>query len=282
MANKEKLANKDLPALLTQENVKKRFTEVLDKNAPNFIQTLLTIYNSNEQFKKCEPVSILAAAGLAATLNLSISPTLGYAYIIPFGNKAQFQIGVKGLVQLAHRTGRYTALHSGVVREGEIRGVDCITGELIRGEKLSEEIIGYVAFMRLDNGFEKSLYMTKEEIEKHADTFSQTYRADKAKNWSSSIWSKHFDRMACKTVLKLLLNRWGVMSAGLQEAIQGDQSVVTKSTFTYVDNDGHTSAREDYSQLEFQTPCGEPATENIEQTPCGEIVNPVTGEVVGF
>lgn len=249
-----------LPALLSREDVKKRFTEVLDKNAPNFIQTLLTVYNGNEQLKKCDPVSILAAAGLAATLNLSISPSLGHAYIIPFNGKAQFQIGVKGLVQLAHRTGRYTALHSGVVREGEIRGVDCVTGELIRGEKISDEVVGYAAYMRLDNGFEKSLYMTKAEVEDHAQTFSQTYKWQKDK----SIWGKYFDKMACKTVLKLLLNRWGITSSGLSEAIQADQSVVTKDTFTYVDNDGRTVPREDYSQLDVET----------------EIVSDETGELL--
>ena len=254
-----------LPALLSREDVKKRFVEVLDKNAANFTQTLLTLYNSNDQLKKCDPVSILAAAGLAATLNLSISPSLGYAYIVPFGNKAQFQISAKGLVQLAHRTGRYTALHSGVVREGEIRGVDCVTGELIRGEKISDEIVGYAAYMRLDNGFEKSLYMTKAEVEEHAQTFSQTYKWQKDK----SIWGKFFDRMACKTVLKLLLNRWGVMSSGLSEAIQADQSVVTKNTFTYVDNDGRTVQREDYSQLD-----GESTETTVEQ------VDPETGEII--
>lgn len=164
-------------------------------------------------------------------------------------------------MQLAHRTGRYTALHSGVVREGEIRGVDCITGELIRGEKLSDEIVGYVAYMRLDNGFEKSLYMTKAEVEEHAQNFSQTYKWQKDK----SIWGKFFDRMACKTVLKLLLNRWGVTTSGLSEAIQADQSVVTKNTFTYVDNDGRTVQREDYSQLDTEPP--------LEQ------VDPETGEI---
>lgn len=249
-----------LPALLAREDVKKRFVEVLDKNAPNFMQTLLTVYNGNEQLKKCDPVSILAAAGLAATLNLSISPSLGHAYIIPFNGKAQFQIGVKGLVQLAHRTGRYTALHSGVVHEGEIRGVDCVTGELIRGEKISDEVVGYAAYMRLDNGFEKSLYMTKAEVEDHAQTFSQTYKWQKDK----SIWGKYFDKMACKTVLKLLLNRWGITSSGLSEAIQADQSVVTKDTFTYVDNDGRTVQREDYSQLDVET----------------EIVSDETGELL--
>lgn len=243
------MAQATLPILLENDKVKKRFTEILDKNAANFMQTLLTLYNNNDALKKCDSNSILAAAGLAATLNLSISPSLGHAYIIPYQGKAQFQIGVKGLVQLAHRTGRYTALHSGVVREGEIRGVNVITGELITGEKISDTIIGYVAYMRLDNGFEKSLYMTKEEIENHAANFSQSYKYQK----NQSIWAKHFDRMACKTVLKLLLNRWGITSGNLAEAIQADQSVVTKNTFQYVDNSGDIIQREDFSQLDSDT-----------------------------
>ena len=239
-----------LPALLESDAVKKRFTEILDKNATGFIQSLLTVYNGNEQLRQCEPRSILAAAGLAATLNLSVSPALGHAYIIPYNGKAQFQIGVKGLVQLAHRSGKYVALHSGVVFEGEIRGVDCVTGELIKGERISDEIVGYVAYMELVNGFHKSLFMTKAEVEAHALEFSQTYRADKNKNWKSSTWSKFFDKMATKTVLKLLLNHWGLVTADLATALQGDQSVVTKTTFTYADNRGDTVKREEFFEPE--------------------------------
>lgn len=239
-----------LPALLENPNVKKRFGELLDKNAPNFIQTLLTLYNSNDQLKECSPKTILTAAGMAATLNLSISPSLGQAYIIPYKGNATFQLGWRGLVQLAHRTGRYVAVHSGVVREGEIRGVDCVTGELIRGEKISDTIVGYVAYMRLDNGFEKALYMTLEEMQAHAQEYSKSYAYDLKSGKKSSVWSTKFDVMAKKTVLKLLLNRWGIMSSGLSEAIQADQSVVTKTTFTYIDNDGRTVQREDYSQLD--------------------------------
>lgn len=237
-----------LPQLLNTDAVKKRFAEVLDKNASGFIQSLLTIYNSNDQLKKCDSNSILAAAGLAATLNLSISPSLGHAYIVPYGNKAQFQLGWKGIVQLAHRTGKYTALNASVVREGEIRGVDCITGELITGEKLSDAIVGYVAFMRLVNGFQKALFMSKDEIEQHALKYSQTYQADKQRKWST--WAKHFDAMAQKTVLKLLLSRWGVLSADLSTAFQADQSTVNKDSFTYVDNSGDTVQREDFLDIE--------------------------------
>lgn len=230
-----------LPELLETEKIKKRFTEILEKNAGNFMQSILTLYNSSDQLKDCNPYSILAAAGLAATLNLSITPSLGHAYIVPFSGKAQFQIGWKGIVQLAHRTGKYAALHSGKVYEGQIRGIDCITGELIRGEKISDEVIGYVAYMKLTNGFEKTLYMTKEEVEAHALKYSQTYKSDKQRKWST--WAKEFDSMACKTVLKLLISKWGVLSTDLSTAIQADQAVVTKSTFTYVDNGGTTVPR---------------------------------------
>jgi len=237
-----------LPALLETDAVKKRFVEVLNKNAASFVQSLLTVYNTNEQLRKCDPVSILSAAGLAATLNLSVSPALGQAYIVPFNGKAQFQIGVKGLVQLAHRSGKYVALHSGVVREGEIQCVDFVTGEIVRGEKISDEIVGYVAYMELSNGFHKSLYMTKAEVEAHAQEFSQTYRSDRNKSWST--WAKFFDKMAEKTVLKLLLNRWGLVTADLATALQGDQSIVTKTTFTYADNRGDTVKREEFFDVE--------------------------------
>ena len=252
----------NLPALLETDAVKKRFVEVLDKNAPNFIQSLLTIYNSSDQLRQCDARSILAAAGLAATLNLSVSPALGHAYIVPYKGQAQFQLGYRGIIQLAHRSGKYVALNAGVVHEGEIRGVDCITGELIRGEKISDEIVGYSAYMRLTNGFEKALYMTKEEIESHALEYSQTYRADKNKSWST--WAKHFDAMAKKTVLKLLLNRWGAISNDLQKALQGDQAIVTKTTFTYADNSGDTVRREEF----------------FEEEPTMERVDPETGEVL--
>lgn len=256
----------NLPALLETDAVKNRFAEVLGKNAPNFIQSLLTVYNGSEELKACSARSILAAAGLAATLNLSISPAIGHAYIIPYKGKAQFQLSWHGLVQLAHRSGKYLALNADVVYEGEILGVDRITGELIRGEKISDEIVGYSAYMKLTNGFEKALFMAKDEVEAHAMEYSQTYKADKARGSKSSTWSKNFDAMAKKTVLKLLLKRWGAISNDLQKALQGDQSIVTKTTFTYGDNSGDTVQREEFYDTE-------PAPEL-------ERVDPETGEVL--
>ena len=149
------------------------------------------------------------------------------------------------MVQLAHRTGRYTALHAGKVYEGEIRRFNPVTGEPILGEKISDEVVGYVAYMRLVNGFEKTVYMTKDEIEEHAEKYSQGYRADKNKGWKSSPWSTNFDAMASKTVLKKLLNAWGILSADMAQALQADQGVVDKHTITYVDNGNNVQNRDE-------------------------------------
>lgn len=234
-----------LPAALQSDKIKTRFNEVLGKNAPAFISALLSVYNSNNLLQQCSEMSILGAAGLAATLNLSITPSLGQAYIVPFKGKATFQIGTKGLIQLAHRTGRYVALHAGKVYEGEIKGFNPVTGEPIIGEKLSDEVVGYVAYMRLTNGFEKTVYMSKAEIEEHAERYSQSYASDKKFGKKSSPWSTNFDAMASKTVLKKLLNAWGILSADMAEALQADQAVVDRHTVTYVDNGNSTQARED-------------------------------------
>lgn len=240
------MVNTNLPALLENEKVKARFLEVLDKNAPNFISNLLAVWNSNEKLKNCDANSIIAAAGTAANLNLSISPSLGQAYIVPFSNKATFQLGIRGLIQLAHRTGLYKTLNSNIVREGEIRGVDVITGEIVRGEKISDKTVGYVAYMELLNGFRKSLYMTVEEIQKHAQKYSQSYAYDLKSGKKSSVWSTNFDAMAKKTVMKLLLNNWGLitLNSALAEALKADSSLVTKDEFCYLDNGGEKVKRD--------------------------------------
>lgn len=248
----------NLPALLNSEVIKNRFNEVLGKNAAGFMSALLSVYNGNKQLQECDGRSILGAAGLAATLKLSITPSLGQAYVMPFKRQATFVIGVKGLIQLAHRTGKYVALHAGKVKEGELRGFNPITGEPELGEKISENVVGYVAYMRLLNGFEKTLYMTLAEIEEHAKKYSQSYGK------SFSPWTTNFDAMASKTVLKKLLNAWGVLSADMAEAMQADQSVVDRNTFEYVDNGGDVQNREGlYVPDEIDAETGE-VTEVVE------------------
>lgn len=259
----------NLPALLNSDVIKNRFNEILGKNAAGFMSALLNIYNSNNQLQQCDARSILGAAGLAATLNLSITPSLGQAYVVPYRGKATFQIGVRGMIQLAHRTGQYVALHAGKVREGELRGFNPVTGEALLGEKISDNVVGYVAYMKLNNGFEKTLYMSRAEIEEHAEKYSQSYSYDKRSNKNSSPWSTNFDAMASKTVLKKLLNTWGILSSDMASAIQGDQSVVDKNTFTYADNRGDVQARDTIQVFDG----------DIVDEETGEILETVTAEV---
>lgn len=259
----------NLPAMLNSEVIKNRFNEVLGKKAPQFISALLSVYNGNDQLQQCDPRSILGAAGLAATVDLSLTPSLGQAYIVPYKSKgvyrAQFQIGFRGLIQLAHRTGKYVALHAGKVCDGELKGFDPLTGTPIQGERQSDNVIGYIAYMKLDNGFEKWLYMTTAEIEAHAEKYSQSYRTDKSKGWSSSPWTTNFDAMAEKTVLKKLLNAWGVLSVEMAQVIQGDQSVVDKNTFEYVDNKGDVQQRTDIYLPEESIPYDAETGEILEE-----------------
>ena len=140
------------------------------------------------------------------------------------------------------RSGLYATLNSGAVYEGQIKEIDFITGEIVRGEKISDKIVGYVAYMELLNGFRKSLYMTAEEIQAHAQKYSQSYAYDLKSGKKSSVWSTNFDAMAKKTVLKRLLSSFGIMSidqkgADLATALQADQAVVTEGGLRYVDNE---------------------------------------------
>ena len=231
-----------LQQLLNSDAIKSRFERVLDSSPESFISSILTIVRSNPQLQKCDANSILAAAGMAAALKLPINPNLGFAYIIPYKNQATFQIGWKGIVQLALRTGQYKSIHAGPVCEGQIQDIDFVTGEIVRGEKLSDNIVGYVAHFELLNGFNKSLYMTVDEITEHAKKYSQSFNYDLNSGRKSSVWSNNFNAMACKTVLKLLISKFGIISIdqhGLDifKALQADQAVITDDGLNYIDND---------------------------------------------
>lgn len=211
-----------LPQMLKSNNVNARFKTILGEGAASFISSILTIYNENSKLRQCDPMSILAAAGQAANLKLPIMPQLGYAYVIPYGNVAQFQLGYKGLIQLAMRSGKFRHLNSSEIYEGQIKQFNPITGVIELGEKTSDKIVGYAAYMELLNGFSKTLYMSREDVERHAQKFSPHYRN------SQSVWSKNFDTMAKKTVMKKLLSTYAptsieMKSNALMNAIQADQ-----------------------------------------------------------
>lgn len=234
------MANQDLSVWLDRNDIKAKIFARLGKNSKAFKDALINICNNNSLFQKCEPQSILGAAMLAVSMNLSITPSFGLAYIVPYGTKAQFQIGYKGLVRLAMRTGQYVRLHICKVYEGQFRGID-IKGDIKEGEKISDKVVGYSAYMRLVNGFEKIEYMTVEEMQAHAEKYSQSYAYDKRSGQAKSIWSTDFDAMAKKTVLKRLLNSGVPLSVELQTVIQADQAAVSRDTFTYIDNPNRSS-----------------------------------------
>lgn len=231
-----------LQQLLNSAGIKKRFEELLDNSAPSFISSILTIVRGNSKLQDCTPNSILAAAGIAAALKLPINPSLGFAHIVPYKGQAQFQLGYRGFIQLAMRSGQYRTLNAGAVCAGQIAEIDFVTGEIIRGEKISDEVVGYVAYLELINGFSKSLYMTVEELRAHAEKFSISYAYDLRNGKRSSVWSTNFAAMAKKTVLKRLLNTYGIISIDLQSAalataLQSDQAAITEEGFRYVDNE---------------------------------------------
>lgn len=234
--------NPTLQQLLDRESIKRRFDKLLDKSAAAFISSIISICNSSKKLQECSPYSVVSAAGIAAALKLPINPSLGFAYIVPYNGQAQFQMGYRGFIQLAMRSGQYRTLNAGAVCEGQIKEIDFLTGEIVKGEKISDEVVGYVAYMELLNGFSKALYMTIAQLEAHAEKFSQSYAYDLKTGRKSSVWSTNFSAMARKTVLKRLLSQYGVMSIDRQgielaTALQADQSIITEDGFRYVDNE---------------------------------------------
>lgn len=216
-----------IQSLVSQDSVKARFEELLGKKAPGFISSLLAVVNNNKLLARANPNTIVAAGAMAASLDLPINQNLGFAYIIPYGNEAQFQMGYKGYIQLAMRTGQYQTINAAEVYEGEIVKQNRFTGEYEFGEKTSDKIVGYIAYFKLVNGFEKYLYMSIEEMQAHAKKFSKNYKGGTDK-WGIT----DFHSMAIKTVLKRLISKYGILSIEMQgqqmvDAITNDGGKMT-------------------------------------------------------
>lgn len=229
-------------ALLNSPKVQEKFQELLGSKSKAFLTSVLQIVAQNEMLKNADPMSVYMAAATAATLDLPVSNNLGFAWIVPYKSKkytengqqeqtvAQFQIGAKGFVQLAIRSGQFKTISETPVYEGQLKSSDPLTGfEFDWNGKTSDKVIGYAAFFSLLSGFEKTLYMTKEQVEAHAKRFSKSY--------ASGPWKSDFDAMARKTVLKALLSKYAPLSIDLQTAMESDQATVTEDAYSYVDND---------------------------------------------
>lgn len=223
---------KTLASLLQSDMVKKRLEDILGKRSSTFATSVIQIANSNDLLKKADPQSILNSALLATTLELPLNNSLGFAYIVPFNNKqkdgsfkveAQFQLGAKGLQQLAVRSGQYKDLYAKAVYEGQVVEDDSFLGYHFEWKnKTSDTVIGYASYFKLTSGFESIFYMSVEEITDHAKKYSQTF-----KRYGSGLWKDDFDKMAKKTVLKLLLNSGKApLSVEMQNAVTADQAVI--------------------------------------------------------
>lgn len=214
--------------------------------AANFVASITSAVATNPMLQECDAGTIVSAGLLGETLQLSPSPQLGHFYLVPYNDKkrgkvAQFQLGYKGYIQLAIRSGQYKKLNVLAIKEGELNHYDPLNEEidvtLIENdaEREKAETIGYYAMFEYINGFRKAIYWSKEKMENHAKTYSASYRSH-----NGSFWDKDFDAMAFKTMLRQLISKWGVMSVdfqNIQKAFDADMAVIDeKNNYDYVDN----------------------------------------------
>jgi len=218
-----------LKNILYAQSVQEQFKSVLAENAGAFVASIIDLYNTDRTLQMCDPKNVVMEALKAASLKLPINKQLGFAWIVPYRDSKTgqyiptFQLGYKGYVQLCMRTGAYRYINADVVYEGELVKHDKLTGEIeIDPEKRTgDKKVGYFAFIETLNGFRKTLYMSVEEVIKHAQQYSKSYGN------KNSVWATDFDAMALKTCLRLLLSKYGVMSVEMQRAYIEDVSADT-------------------------------------------------------
>ena len=232
--------------LFERDDVKKKFQEILGKKSAAFITSVLQIVSQNSLLAQAEPTSVYQAAAVAATLDLPLNNNLGFAYIVPYNQKfkdesgqwkskqvAQFQIGYKGFIQLAQRSGQFKSISAAPIYQGQILNENPLDGYEFDFTKKSDILIGYAAKFKLINGYEATLFMNIDQLKKHGSRYSKTFTNDKG------LWNTDFEAMASKTVIKLLLSKYAPMSIEMQNAITTDQSVINNAEtleVTYIDN----------------------------------------------
>ena len=246
-----------IAGFLAQDAIKANVESVVGaKDAQRFISSVVSAVQTNPTLADCTNSSILSAALLGHSLKLPQSPQLSYFYLVPYNNKkkitdkdgkekevqvkeAVFQLGYKGYVQLAQRSGQYQKINATDIREGELVSFNPITEEFVFNPILNEEerskkpVVGYYGFFILNNGYKKEIYWTKEKMDAHAKKYSASYR----KGWNSSFWSSDFDEMAKKTIIRQLISKWGVLSVDMERGYTGDMAVVdANGEANYVDN----------------------------------------------
>lgn len=222
-----------LREILNSPAVKNQLSSILKDKSSQFASSLVTLASNDPQLREAEPMSIVSGAMQAAQLGLPLEKQFGFVYLIPFNTKengswvkkAQFVLGYRGYIQLAQRSGQYRSINVGNVYDGQLESWDPFKEKLEFNPegKISDEVVGYFGYFELLNGFEKTVYWTKEEVEKHR--FENAKGRDKEK--PSGVWATNYDAMAQKTVLRNLLSKWGILSVEMQEAILADGDTPT-------------------------------------------------------
>ncbi|MDA5386495.1 recombinase RecT [Loigolactobacillus backii] len=214
-----------LKQTLGRDDIQRRFREVLKDKAPQFMSSIVNVVNSNKQLQKVNAMSVISSAMVAATMDLPIDQNLGYMWLVPYGNTATPQMGYKGYIQLALRTGQYEAINAAEVYEGELESWNRLTEEikLNPNGRTSDTVIGYFGYFKLINGFEKKVYWSVDEITAHRRKFSKMSSGAKP----SGVWASNFDAMAKKTVIRNMLSKWGILSVQMQNAVTKDEKPQT-------------------------------------------------------
>lgn len=279
---------KTFSAFLTSDAIKHKINEMVGgRDGQRFITSIISAVSTNPALAECEHSTILSAAMLGESLKLSPSPQLGQYYMVPFKDKkrgckvAQFQLGYKGYIQLAIRSGYYKKLNVLAIKQGELVRFDPLEEEievnLVEDDAEREALptIGYYAMFQYNNGFKKAMYWSREKMLSHADKFSMAFSAKAYEKfrageipekdlWKySSFWYKDFDGMAYKTMLRQLISKWGIMSIDLQKAMDGDMGAINEDgSVDYVDN---------YAADETPAPAEEPAPVVVDES-TGEVL----------
>lgn len=206
-----------LKSVLNNDTMQQNFRNILAENAGAFMASIIELYQSDSSLQACDPNKVILEALKAATLKLPINKQLGFAYIIPYAGTPTFQMGYKGYIQLAQRSGQYRYINADMVYEGESINYNRVTGMLeITGQATSDKPIGYFAYFQLLNGFEKCVYWSKEKVTAHAQRYSKAWKKQ------DSPWHTNFDAMALKTVIRNIISKYGVMSIEFANAVAND------------------------------------------------------------
>lgn len=262
--SRQQTPTQQLSAMIAGRAMQEQFRNALGDNAGTFTASLIEMVASDKGLQECPPAQIVAEALKAASMKLPVNKSLGFAYIIPYNNKGQgmtptFQIGYKGLIQLALRTGQYRGINADVVYEGELIRADKLRGTInLDGERKSDKVVGYFAYIELVNGFSKTLYMSVEQVAHHAIQYSRSVprgvTEEKLRERAGQVptglgWWGNFDSMALKTVLRQLISKYGFMSIEMQDGVIADQAGDEATANATAARDAMTAVSAEYTEV---------------------------------